>query len=264
MSSAVSPLRYRQVPLIPTSGPLAAQLGAEVFASIPEAPGVYRFYGEAGRLLYIGQSVNLRARIGSYRYVTAGRHSRRIARMVARVRRVEWEVCESAAAAVALEARLLLEHSPPFNRAGVWQPPPRWLCAEPQAGRLHLCLTQEASAEYPVCIGPLPSAFRHTFGSLLRLLHRTHYPAAPWWSLPHGMASPVVPLEQFLPWPDSPEISFDALTDFILTGSRAVLEILMRGLGELDPESADGLFWLADGEALLRYATRLQDGSVTA
>src|SRR6187402_3278152 len=160
--------RLRQPCLIPTSGPLAAQLGGDVFAAIPESPGVYRFFGDEDRLLYIGQSVNLRARVGSYRYVTAGKHSRRIARMVARARRVEWEVCESAEAAIALEARLLLEHSPPFNRAGVWTPPPWWLSAEENGGILRVSLTREAPPPSTPLLGPLPSSFRYTFASLMR------------------------------------------------------------------------------------------------
>ena len=256
MSSAVPPLRYRQPPLIPMGGPLTDRLGADVFASIPEAPGVYRFYGEADRLLYIGQSVNLRARIGSYRYVTAGRHSRRIARMVARARRVEWEICESGAAAIALEARLLLEHAPPFNRAGVWQPPPRWLCLKLLPGLADFHLTREPDETFGVCIGPVPSAFRYTLGSLLRLLHRALHPHMPWWSLPHGLASPVVPPEYRLLWPEQDRVSFPALVDFVRSGAPEFLTVLTEGLSDLAPESPEGLFWLADAEALHRYAAR--------
>src|SRR5262245_46716652 len=188
MEAASPPARLRQPCLIPTSGPLAAQLGAEVFASIPELPGVYRFFGDAERLLYIGQSVNLRARIGSYRYVTAGKHSRRIARMVARARRVEWEICESAAAAIAREAWRLLEHAPPFNRAGVWMPAPWWLRVEERGGCLCLHLTrEEALVDGAPMTGPLPSSFRYTFAALARCLHRREWPETAWWDLPHGM-----------------------------------------------------------------------------
>lgn len=256
METAVPAPRLRQPWLIPVNGPLAARLGAEVFAGIPESPGVYRFFGEEDRLLYIGQSVNLRARIGSYRYVTAGNHSRRIARMVARARRVEWELCPSAAAAIALEARLLLEHSPPFNRAGVWLPPPWWLRVEESGGMLSACLTREAPPETASLIGPLPSSFRYTFAALMRCLHRRHWPETPWWSLPHGMAGAVIPLVQNIPLSGRADAGPSALKEFVRTGYPQFLERLLDGLSSMDAASAEGKFWLADGDELRKFSTR--------
>lgn len=104
MNEPVSASTPRQSALFATSGPLAGRLGAAFFASLPAGPGVYRFYGEDDRLLYIGQSSNLRARVGSYRFVNGASHSRRIVRMVARVFRAAWEECPSAAEAIALAA----------------------------------------------------------------------------------------------------------------------------------------------------------------
>ena len=100
--------RGRQPALFSLPGPLAARLGADCFAALPAGPGVYRFHGRDGALLYIGQSSNLRARVGSYRYVSEGSHARHTVRMVARAYRLEWEPCLTATDAVALEARLLL------------------------------------------------------------------------------------------------------------------------------------------------------------
>jgi len=248
--------RLRQPCLIATTGPLAAQLGAETFAAIPELPGVYRFFGDADRLLYIGQSVNLRARVGSYRYVTAGKHSRRIARMVARARRVEWEVCESAAAAIALEARLLLEHSPPFNRAGVWMPPPWWLSMEECDGILCAGLTRGSPPSPTPLLGPLPSSFRYTFASLMRCVHRWHWPETAWWNLPLGMAGPVIPLVQNIPLSPREEVRVKALREFVHTGCPHVLELLVSDLSTMDPETPEGMFWLADGDELRKFSAR--------
>lgn len=122
------PRRDRQLPLLSLRTSFGERLGAEFFRGLPAEPGVYFYYDAAGRLLYIGQSNDLRARVGSYRHVSAGRHPRRTLRLVGRIARVEWRVCASAEAAIELERVLLLEHRPPFNRAGVWQGPPWWLC----------------------------------------------------------------------------------------------------------------------------------------
>src|SRR5205814_7898791 len=47
--------------------PLLDRFGAEFFRSLPSKPGVYIMSGEAGRVLYVGQSKNLRVRLGTYR-----------------------------------------------------------------------------------------------------------------------------------------------------------------------------------------------------
>jgi hypothetical protein len=50
--------------------PLTVWLGAEFFRSLPSVPGVYFFYGREGELLYIGQSLDLRARIVSLVFIS--------------------------------------------------------------------------------------------------------------------------------------------------------------------------------------------------
>lgn len=253
-------LKTRQPWLFATSGPLTDRLGAEFFAGLPESPGVYRFFGEEDRLLYIGQSCNLRARVGSYRYVTAETHPRRMVRMVSRARRVEWEICTSAAAAIALESRLLLEHAPPFNRAGTWMPPPCWLHLEESEHLLHAELMRTAPGEGESIAGPLPSAFRYTFAALMRCVWRSHWPHTGWWELPCGMARPLIPPQQTIPLSASSTIRAADLLRFITNGSPDILELLVAGLAELNPESPEGMFWTVDCDELRKFAARLSSG----
>ncbi|HEY2574650.1 MAG TPA: hypothetical protein VGH65_11290 [Verrucomicrobiaceae bacterium] len=56
--------RSIQLKLFRITSPLTARLGNAFFRSLPATPGVYFFYADQGELLYIGQSVNFRARIG--------------------------------------------------------------------------------------------------------------------------------------------------------------------------------------------------------
>lgn len=244
----------RQPALLATSGPLAARLGAAFFASLPTGPGVYRFYGEDDRLLYIGQSGNLRARVGSYRFVNSASHSRRIVRMVARTWRAAWEPCGSVADAIALEARLLLEHAPPFNRAGVWQPPPWWVTLQVEERTLRAALTRAAPADSVGGIGPLPSAFRYTFASLMRCVWRWQWPATEWWNLPCGMARAIIPPEQSIPLRTDGSGAVETLRAFISHGCAEAREQLTGWVAELDPESPEGMFWTADADALQKYA----------
>jgi hypothetical protein len=249
-------LRTRQPALFALPGPLVARLGAACFAQLPEGPGVYRFRGRDGDLLYIGQSSNLRARVGSYRYVSEGSHPRRMVRMVARAYRLEWEPCLTAAAAIALEARLLLEHTPPFNRAGVWQAPPCWLVLDRNDLVLKVLLTRTPPDPCTDALGPLPSSFRYTFAPLMRCLYRRLWPETAWWNLPCGMARPIIAPEQSIPLPPGAEFCMEAMRRFIVHGCPATLENLTAWTATLNSLSPEGLFWTADSDILHKHSAK--------
>ncbi|WP_397382395.1 GIY-YIG nuclease family protein [Prosthecobacter sp.] len=75
----------KQLKLFQIENPLSVRLGSDFFRSLPSVPGVYFFYGKDGELLYIGQSLDLRARIGSYRHVTPEKNPKRTLKLVHRV-----------------------------------------------------------------------------------------------------------------------------------------------------------------------------------
>lgn len=197
----------RQLKLFHLENPLTLRFGNDFFRSLPEGPGVYFFHGSDGRLLYIGQSSNLRARLGSYRHVDQSRHPKRTLRLVARVTRIDWKECATADEAVELESTLLLEYRPPFNRAGVWKGDPWWLVIEVETSNLTLRLQRDTS---PGSLGPLPPSSRHTLGTVIRALLRT---ASPTWTLsefPRGLISSTFPLVCRLQVP-SPSIFVEGL-----------------------------------------------------
>lgn len=80
--------------------------------NLPPVPGVYFMKDAAGTLMYIGKATSLRSRVGSY-------FSRpldpRIASMVARIARIDYEVTPTAIEALMLEAKLIKKHQPPYN-----------------------------------------------------------------------------------------------------------------------------------------------------
>ncbi len=81
---------------------------------LPQAPGVYRFRDDNGRILYIGRAVNLRRRVLSYWTHLGDRP--RLARMVNRIARVEGVQCDSEHEAAWLERNLLEHTKPRWNR----------------------------------------------------------------------------------------------------------------------------------------------------
>jgi len=76
--------------------------------AVPEAAGVYFFYGEAAAPLYIGKSRSMRSRVLS--------HFTEPKPWVAQVRRVEWQRTAGELGALLREARLVKELRPLFNR----------------------------------------------------------------------------------------------------------------------------------------------------
>lgn len=81
---------------------------------LPDAPGVYLFRDDAGRVLYVGTSRSLRARVRSY--FTASEQRSRIRQMVRLAASVTPIVCPTPLEANIRELRLIAEHRPPYNR----------------------------------------------------------------------------------------------------------------------------------------------------
>jgi DNA polymerase-3 subunit epsilon len=89
-------------------------LDPELFSKMPNEPGVYLFYGEAGDLLYVGKSVQIRARIISH-FSSDHSHDREM-RMAQQVHDIEWIVTAGEFSALILESELVKSRSPLFNR----------------------------------------------------------------------------------------------------------------------------------------------------
>ncbi|GAA4806390.1 DEDD exonuclease domain-containing protein [Nocardioides caeni] len=81
---------------------------------LPHAPGVYLFQDDAGRVLYIGTSRDLRRRVRSY--FTASEKRSRMGQMVGLATTVTGITCATPLEAEVRELRLIAEHKPPFNR----------------------------------------------------------------------------------------------------------------------------------------------------
>jgi excinuclease ABC subunit C len=94
-------------------------------ARLPATPGVYRFRDARGRVLYIGRATRLRHRVASY-WADLGDRGH-LARMVARIARVEAVACDGGHEAAWLERNLLERALPPWNRTAGGQEVPVYL-----------------------------------------------------------------------------------------------------------------------------------------
>lgn len=83
-------------------------------SSLPSGPGVYLFWDDQGRLLYVGKAKDIRRRVRSY-FRPSARHGRRLEILVERTVRVETVEVASEHEALVREAQLIKERHPPFN-----------------------------------------------------------------------------------------------------------------------------------------------------
>ncbi|WP_052283258.1 excinuclease Cho [Kluyvera genomosp. 1] len=82
-----------------------------ILASIPKVPGVYIFHGDSESLpLYIGKSINIRSRVMSHFRTTQE------ASLLQQTRRISWHPTAGELGALLLEARLIKEQQPLFNK----------------------------------------------------------------------------------------------------------------------------------------------------
>jgi len=86
---------------------------SSIAASIPALPGIYKYYNEAGDLIYVGKAKHLRKRVSSYFSKTFTTY--KTAELVKRIRKIEFTIVNSEQDAFFLENSLIKEYQPLFN-----------------------------------------------------------------------------------------------------------------------------------------------------
>jgi DNA polymerase-3 subunit epsilon len=93
---------------------LPPQLGPDALDAIPEAPGVYRFYGLNALPLYVGKSINLRERIAAH--FSSDYRSANDQRLSAEITRIEFEESAGELGALLRESQLVKTLLPAYNQ----------------------------------------------------------------------------------------------------------------------------------------------------
>ncbi|MBO9097981.1 MULTISPECIES: excinuclease ABC subunit UvrC [unclassified Rhizobium] len=95
------------------TGLKGAELIGEFVKRLPNAPGVYRMFNEAGDVLYVGKARSLKKRVSNY---ALGRgHSNRIAKMIRETANMEFVTTRTETEALLLEANLIKRLRPRYN-----------------------------------------------------------------------------------------------------------------------------------------------------
>ncbi len=79
---------------------------------LPTTPGVYFMKDAHGKILYIGKATSLKTRVASY---FSKSQDSRIAAMVGKIHRIEYEPTPTTIEALMLESKLIKKHQPPYN-----------------------------------------------------------------------------------------------------------------------------------------------------
>ena len=82
--------------------------------SLPLEPGVYRYFNEAGTIIYIGKAKSLKNRVSSY-FVKSNQHDRKTRKLVSEIRDMQFTVVNSELDALLLENNLIKQFQPKYN-----------------------------------------------------------------------------------------------------------------------------------------------------
>ncbi|MCB9255988.1 MAG: excinuclease ABC subunit C [Chitinophagales bacterium] len=85
----------------------------DLLLTLPEKPGVYRYYDKEERLLYVGKAKNLKRRVNSY--FTKTHDSFRLRLLVKQIADIQYTVVKDEKAALLLERNLIRNEKPKYN-----------------------------------------------------------------------------------------------------------------------------------------------------
>lgn len=135
---------------------------------IPSEPGVYRFFDESEKIIYVGKARSLRNRLNSYFQKNL---PERTARMMMRAHRVDWTVVNTEVEALQLEFTWIKEENPEFNVQFKDDKSYPYLALSMKDEFPRLFITRRTKQKGVVYFGPFAHAWalRTTFEVLLRL-----------------------------------------------------------------------------------------------
>ncbi len=137
-------------------------------SNIPDEPGVYRFFNEANKVIYVGKARSLKNRLNSYFQKNLGEKTMR---MVHAANRVDWTVVRTEVEALQLEFTWIKEFDPAFNVQFKDDKSYPYLAITIDEEFPRIFITRRSKRKGVVYFGPFAHAWalRTTFDVLLKL-----------------------------------------------------------------------------------------------
>jgi excinuclease ABC subunit C len=83
-------------------------------ASLPDSPGVYRYYNKEDVLIYVGKAKSLKKRVSSY-FNKQSQYNRKTEKLVSEIHRLEFTMANTEFDALLLENNLIKQNQPKYN-----------------------------------------------------------------------------------------------------------------------------------------------------
>jgi len=93
---------------------MSRKITSILLKSLPDNPGVYKFYDSTNKLIYVGKAKSLKKRVGSY-FTRSTVTNRKTQRLVHEVNFLEYTLTNSEFDALLLENNLIKENQPKYN-----------------------------------------------------------------------------------------------------------------------------------------------------
>ena len=84
-----------------------------IVLNMPEKPGSYQYYDEAGTIIYVGKAKNLKSRVSSYFHKEVDRFKTKV--LVSKIWNITYTVVNSEEDALLLENNLIKKYKPRYN-----------------------------------------------------------------------------------------------------------------------------------------------------
>ena len=86
----------------------------EKVSSLPDSPGIYRYYDRDDTLIYVGKAKSLKKRVSSY-FNKQSQYNRKTEKLVSEIRRIEITLANSEFDALLLENNFIKQNQPKYN-----------------------------------------------------------------------------------------------------------------------------------------------------
>jgi excinuclease ABC subunit C len=83
-------------------------------SSLPDSPGIYRYYSREGDLIYVGKAKSLKKRVGSY-FNKQSQYNRKTEKLVSEINRIEFTLANTEFDALLLENNFIKQYQPKYN-----------------------------------------------------------------------------------------------------------------------------------------------------
>jgi len=85
-----------------------------IISSLPDSPGIYRYYNQEGELIYVGKAKSLKKRVTSY-FTKQSQYNRKTEKLVSEIKKIEFTIANTEFDALLLENNFIKQYQPKYN-----------------------------------------------------------------------------------------------------------------------------------------------------